>query len=90
MVAFERRSKVDRSKDRKVEAWLTLGQLVDVYKDEQVATATVANKQANKCRAHPECPQCEAARQFLCTISENKLKELELTSEKGSVRLQTG
>ena len=66
-----------------VQAWLTRSQVVKLYESEEVADAIIAGKNVVEIRPHPEAPLCQAATQYSCMASAEKVKELKNVDEQG-------
>ena len=49
----------------------------------RASQAIIGGKDASNTRAHPEARECEAARQWKCTVSESQFREVTAGSEKG-------
>ena len=73
----------DQTKSKLSTAWLTLGQLEKIYGDVKVAQGIGKNKPPEHIRPHPECPEVEEAKQYLCTLHDHKIRQVEKGTEKG-------
>ena len=85
MVAKWRLSSEDSTWQTDSHAWVTRGQLVKHYKNEEVADEIIAKKKAsNLWKPHPEAPDLESARLYFC-LYEMKSGETRKTASAKSV-----
>ena len=82
---FEEHHKLESTTSDHMKNWLTEGQLMDLYKDEEIVNELVKSKKADAktWRCHPELPHVMKAMQYHCIISDSQKQTFEENMKKG-------
>ena len=82
---FEEHLRLESNTNDHMKSWLTEGQLMDLYKDEEIVNELVKSKKVNAktWRCHPELPHVMKAIQYHCIISDSQKRTIEDILKKG-------
>ena len=84
VVLWEEQFKRDTESSALKEAWLTKAQLLEIYKVEAVVEGIITKKVGPDLqRAHPEAPEIEEAKQYLCVVEASKLAQTDKVHQHG-------